>query len=531
MIIDYFNVNPIISLFLIIGLGIALGQIHIKGFSLGSSGVIFIGIFFGHFGIQLPNEFKTLGIILFVYSLGLQTGPSFFRSIRYNGITYLFIALASLLSAASVVWICAVLFDLPAALSVGIFSGALTSTPGLAAASDILNDPVIFIGYGIAYPFGVIGVVIFVQLIANKHQTKEEISQEKNDPQTKSSKITVKQFIVTNPNCTGKPLIDINVHSMTQANITRVMRNDRVTMIHGDTRLQLNDIVRATGTVLELKKLEHLIGEETNADMDIPKDIVSRDVFISSRQITQKPLKELEIRELFGVILTRLSREQITLVPTGSTRLEIGDHIRIVGDREDCDRFVSLFGQQERRIHETNLLPLAIGMVVGAILGSYYFQFPGGFKFRLGMAGGPLLVALTLGHFGHIGPISTRVPYAAKYFTREIGLLFFLAVAGTGAGSQFLEVFRDSGLILLFVGAVVTIVPMLVAYLLICYLFRLGNLAAMGVICGAMTSTPALGVVTSRIDSETPTVAYASIYTIAIVLITICTQVLAMLLG
>ncbi len=530
MVISFLSSHLAVVLFLILAFGLALGNIKVYGFSLGSSAVLFVAIIFGYFNLKVPDEIGNLGVILFVYALGLQVGPRFFRTIARNGFKYIVIAFLALLSAACTIWFLSKLFHISPALGMGIFAGALTSTPALAAALNVLQDPSISVGYVIAYPFGVIGVVLFVQILAGLKRTRQEIKDEKTGVKTSDSKVLVKEYEVTNPNCTGKPLIEIDLHSMTEANITRVMRGDRVFMSHDNTVLQLNDAVRAIGTVRELKKLEHLIGKETKVDMDFSKDIAVRDVFVSSPQVAGKSLAELEIKELFGVVLTRLWRDEVEIVPIGSTMLEIGDLIRVAGDNEDCEQFVRIVGQQERRIHETNLLAFSTGIVLGALLGFYPINLPGGITFNLGLAGGPLLVAVLVGHFGRIGRISTRVPYAAKYLLREIGLMFFLACAGSKAGGSFVTVLQQTGLTLILFGGLTTVIAMCVSYLTSYYIFRLGILPSLGTVCGAMTSTPALGVVTGSVDTDTPIIAYASIYPLALVFITVMSQILALIL-
>lgn len=529
--ISSLNENPIVALFLIVGCGIALGNINIKGFSFGTTGVIFTGILFGHLGVTLPPEIRTLGVILFVYAVGLQAGPRFFRTIQLHGVSYLIIALTSLFIAALATWLCVFVFGLDSALGTGIYPGALTSSPGLAAALDVKKDPRISIGYGIVYPFGIIEVILFVHLLIQRNRTQNEVQIEVDKTNRSDETVHTKHYIVTNPNFTGKSLVEIDLHSMTQANITRIRRNDNVFMAYSDVELRLNDIIRAVGTRKELKKLEHLIGKETQADLDFPKNLVSRDVYISSPQCAGKTISQLEIHSLYGVILTRLQRDEMEIVPMGKTILEIGDLVRIVGDREDCDLFVQIFGQAEKRIHETNLLPLAIGIVLGAILGSYYFNIPGGMKIRLGMSGGPLLVALIVSHYGRIGRLRTRIPSAAKILIREIGLVFFLASAGVGAGESFWVVLQDTGIWILLMGMTITLLPMITAYLMAIYLYKLGSLAAIGVVCGAMTLTPAIGIVNEKIDSNTPALAFATIYPIATVLVTVYSQLLAILLS
>lgn len=531
ILISALNANPIITLFIIIGCGIALGNIQIKGFSFGTTGVIFTGILFGHLGVKLPPEIRTLGVILFVYAVGLHAGPRFFRIIYLHGISYLIIAMSALFCAAFTIWIFVHYFDLNPGLGIGIFPGAMTSTPGLAAALDVKRDPNISIGYGIAYPFGIIGVILFVQLLSLMKGTSSELQREREQKHHSDHTVHTKHFTVTNPNFTGKPLLEIDLHSMTLANITRIQRGDKIFMAHGDVELRLNDVIRAVGTRRELKKLEHIIGAETQADLDVPRNLVSRDVYISSPQCAGKTLSQLEIQSLYGVILTRLQRDEMEIVPTGKTRLEIGDLVRIVGEESDCELFVKIFGQAEKRIHETNLLPLSIGIVLGAFLGSYYFNLPGGLRFRLGMSGGPLLVALIVSHFGRIGKLRTRIPYAAKYLTREIGLVFFLASAGVGAGESFWIVLKETGLWIVPIGIMTTLVPMIVSYLMAVYLFHLGKLAAMGVVCGTMTMTPALAVISSKIDSDIPPLAYATIYPISMVLVTVYSQLLAIVIS
>lgn len=526
----YLSEHLIVSLFLIIGLGLALGNITVKGFSLGSSAVIFTALLFGHLGVNLPSEIGDLGVILFVYAVGLQAGPRFFRSIQRHGVRFLMIALATLITGAATVWVYCTIFRLSPALGVGLFTGALTSTPGLAAALDVLGDPTVSVGYGISYPFGIIGVVLFVQWVGQMKRTKDELLAEQTQQHNGSNPVRYKQFQVTNPNCTGKSINEIDIHSMTEANITRVRRGERVMVAHADLVLELNDVIRATGTEKELKKLEHIIGIESNVDMDHSGDVVVKNVFVSSPKVEGKSLREMEIKEMFGVVISRLRRDEIELVPTGKTVLEIGDLLYVVGDPEDVESFIHYVGQQERRMHETNILALSAGIVVGAIIGSIPIPLPGGISFNLGLAGGPLLVALLVSHFGRIGRISTRIPYASKYLTREIGLVFFLAAAGTKAGGSFVEVLREVGLQIFLFGAITSTVTMLTAFLVSVHFLRFNNLMGLGVVCGAMTSTPALGAVTSKVDSETPTIAYASIYAIALVLVTVISQILALVL-
>jgi putative transport protein len=416
--------------------------------------------------------------------------------------------------------------EIPAPLAVGMFAGALTSTPGLAAAVDTLSDPSVSVGYGIAYPFGVICMVLFAQVLPRLLNDKSSPREEDG----KKSSISSKQYRIENPRCEGKTLSELHLHRMTEATISRVWHEGSVLPARPDVVLQKGDVVLVVGTARELAKCEFIFGSETSVEMRASGNVVARDVFVSESQVAGKTLAELQVTESFGVVISRLSREDIEFIPKGRLRLEIGDWIRIVGNPEDCSAFAAFVGQNAKRIHETSILPFSIGIVLGVILAYFPISLPGGISIRLGLAGGPLFVGIVMGHFGGIGRLRLRTSYAVRYLLRELGLVFFLAGAGTTAGAQFLAVFREQGSSIILAGVMVTTVPMLTAFLLTHYYHKFDLPNSLGAVCGIMTSTPGLGAVSASMESDEPALAYATVYPIALIVVTIVAQILSVML-
>lgn len=524
--------HPVSVFFLIVALGSGLGKIRISNISLGTSGVLFTGLLFGHLGFELPEAFQSLGIILFVYAVGLQAGPRFFNLFRRAGLTFAKIGIIVVLSGAAAAWGLTTLLGLDPSLGVGLFAGALTSTPGLAAAMDAAGDPAVGVGYGLAYPFGVIGVVLFIQLIPRVlgiDLKSEEIKA--SEEETRLTRITRRQFRVTNPACVGKTLADLNIRGICKVTITRVKKDDQVMSAAGDRRLEMDDVIMAVGTREELDKLNLVVGEEVSEESMMDSGLViARDVMVSNREITGKTLRELRLNSRHRIVVSRIFRENLTFTPDADFLVEVGDSMRVIGDREDVEKFVAFAGQEEKRVHETNIAVLAFGISLGVLLANYEFVLPGGIVFRLGLAGGPLFVSLVLAHFGRIGKLNIRTPRGARHFMQQLGLVMFLAGAGISAGGSMAGVVQESGLQILAAAAVVTVVSCLAGLISARWVFRQNFLTVLGSITGAMTSTPALGAISDLTGRSEPFLAYSAVYPVALILMTICCQVLVYLL-
>lgn len=524
--------QPIAVVFLIVAIGTLLGRVRVANLSLGTSAVLFAGLLFGHLGATIPEALQDLGIVLFVYAVGLQAGPRFFNQFRQRGLSFAASGIIVVGSGAIATWCITRVFALDPALATGMYAGAMTSTPALAAAMDAAENPTAGVGYGIAYPFGVIGVVLFVQLLPRLLKidvTKEEERLRKAEP--KGKQVQRRQFKVSNPACFDKTLAELEFHRISEANITRISRNNEVRPVGPETRLQLGDVVLAVGREEELNKLTVLLGQEIHGE-DIFKttDVVARDVMVSNDDLVGKSLGELMVLRNYGVVISRVFREELHFVPTGTYVLETGDLVRVTGSRDDVEKFVSIVGQREGRIYETNLPALAIGIVLGVLVGFHEFTLPGGASFRLGIAGGPLLVSLILSHFGRVGNLTIRIPRGAKYILRQLGLVLFLAGVGVEAGASLHSVLSESGLVLLAAGVGVTFFSVLVGFLVSRYFFRHDLLTSLGAVCGGMTSTPALGALSEMSSRNEPILAYTGVYPVALVMITIVCQFLYYLL-
>lgn len=522
-------------LFAILAIGYGLGRLTVKGISLGSAGVLFVALVFGHFGLHVPHTVMELGLILFVYAVGLQAGPRFFRTFRRQGIRFVVIGLVVVTTGALVTAGLAHLLSLPYDLAAGLYTGAMTCTPALAAAIDVVQrsgagqGADLSVGYGIAYPFSMIGVVLLMQFLPkllrrdlHQAETRWLSEQQRDEPQ-----LEVKQFAVTNPNCYGKRLQEVNPGRMSRANVSRVRRSDGTVLpARPEITLQPGDVVMAVGTEEELDKLRLLLGQETQVAMHLNPDIVSRDVEVNERSVAGQRLAQLHPRERYGVVITRIRRQGLEITPTGSIPLEMGDRLHVVGERHAVEELARQVGGDPQQADETNMVPYLIGLLLGVVIGAIPLRLPNGLAIRLGSAGGVFVVSLLLGHFRRVGPLRLYVPPAARNLSRELGLMLFLAGAGTNAGSRLLAVIQQQGWSLFLGGVLITTLSVGVGVVLIDRIYRMNILATMGAVCACMTNPPALGAANAQTDTDLPTLAYASVYPIALIFKIVLAQVL-----
>ncbi|MCA9259938.1 MAG: hypothetical protein KDA61_12090 [Planctomycetales bacterium] len=526
-IVSRLNDHPLEAIALILAAGILLGRFQVRRMSLGSSGVLFVAMVLGHFGVVMPAIVGDLGVALFVYSVGLQAGPHFLRSIRRHGISFVCLALVTL----TVAWITAAAgawwFGLERELAPGIYAGALTSTPALAASLQALDSPLVSVGFGVAYPLGVVGVILFVQLAPRALRFDWEAEVDRAKAADSSPPIEVAWYRIANPQVEGKTVHDIETSVADNAVISRIMDQYVALAPQPETQLAVGQHVRAVGTADQCRRLELVLGPRVDDFREPRSALTSATVVVTEESLRGKSLRSLRLRERYGVTVTRLWRDDFEIVPGGGATLEFGDEIRVVGDVDDCQRFVNAVGHRPEKLHDTNFLALGLAWLAGMLLGQIPIPLTHSYALRLGLAGGPLLAGLAVGHFGRIGPINFRMPLAARLFMNEFGLILFLAAAGLHAGSSFWEVARSQGAVLLSLALAVTAVPLFTAFAMARYWFRWDALHALGAVCGAMTCTPGLGVVSKLANSSAPATAYVAVYPIALIAV----SVLAPLLG
>ncbi len=520
------------ALFLIVALGFMLGRIKIKGISLDVSAVIFIALLFGHFGVIIPKDLGNFGLVLFIFTIGIQAGPGFFDSFRSKGKTLIIITTLLIASAALTGVGLKYIFGIPTPSIVGLISGALTSTPGLAVAIDstksLVGGEQAPIAYGIGYPFGVIGVILFVKLLPKllRIDLQKEAQELDNQRRSKFPEMETCLFRVTNDAVIGHTLMELKFANMTGAIISRMMSGNRIIIPMGITELHQNDWVQCVGTKEALAQAELLLGERKEGELPLAEGQDIQQLLLTNQKMVGKQLGELRLHQNFGCTVTRVRRSGIDLTPSETLELKFGDKLMVVGEIEGLNGFACMLGNNAKKLSDTDFFPIAMGIVLGVLVGKVNLSF-GDSSFSLGLTGGVLLVALLLSAMGKTGPIIWSMSGPSNQLLRQLGLLLFLAQVGTSAGTTLVKTFQESGLLLFGCGALLTLVPMLVATIVGRLCFKISMLDLLGTITGGMTSTPGLAAADSMVDSNIPSVAYATVYPIAMVCLIIAIQVIS----
>lgn len=517
-------------LFVIIALGILLGRISIKGFSLDISAVMFVALIFGHYGLTVPKTIQTIGLVLFLYTVGIQAGPGFFASFRKDGRQLAVLALIVMIIGGASTLLLIKFAGLDPNMAAGLFTGAMTSTPGLATAIDITQSPLASIGYTIGYPFGVIGVIVFVRIIPKlmKRDIKsaEEIFEQeehKNHPE-----VIKKHYVVENENVCGKTIKEINIRQTTGAIISRIKHDGVGYSVQPDTTIYKGDIVRAIGTIDAHKKMEKYIGSVTEEEIELSLGHTVNSILVTNKKVINKTIPELSMLTAYNAVVTRIRRAGIDIVPDSRVKLQMGDKIIVSARTEDMNAIIRIFGNSTKDLSDTDFLPIAIAIVMGYIIGNIAIAM-GSYSFSLGLTGGVLIMGLLLGRTGKTGPIVWTLSGAANQLLRQLGLIFFLVSVGANAGNHIVESFNQYGFELFGYGAIITTTPMIAIVIIDRLWLKMNILSFLGAVSGAMTSTPALAAVDPITKTNAPHIAYATIYPIAMVLLILVVKLICAL--
>lgn len=520
--------QPALVLLVVITLGLVLGRIRVAGLALGSSGVIFVALAAGHWGFHLPKGIGSVGLVLFIYCIGLAAGPTFFRAFKRQGARMSVLGIVIVALGAATACACALLLNIPKDLAAGIFTGALTSTPGLAAGLEALPpDAHIGVGFGLAYPFGLVGVVLFVHLYPRLIGVRiEEVGRESQPFDVEDRRIVRVLVKVLNPAVFGRKLSDLVFIRDYNCQISRMLVGNRLVPIPADLMLAEGQHLLLVARAFRLPPVIQLLGErDDQAGVILDTEDQSLHVVATDRRIVGRSLFELNLRSNFGVTVTRIMRNDLEFVPRLADRVQYGDMLNVVGEHADLEKFAEYAGHRARVMDETDLISLGVGIAAGVALGNLDIGI-GGKAISLGLAGGPLLAGLLLAHVGRVGPVRGHLPRAARLLLTEIGLVLLLADAGVRAGAAMGGVVSQYGLALCLASAAVMVVPMVGGALLARFAWNLPLLQILGGICGGMTSTPGIGAVTSQTESEAPVVSYAAAYPVALIMMTIFVRLL-----
>jgi putative transport protein len=542
--------HSVMLLSAVIALGILLGKIKIGGIAPGITFVLFVGICFGHFGFRVNDEvlhfFKEFGLILFVYSIGMQVGPGFFASFRKGGVTLNMLAAGVVFLGAVVALALHCVTGLSIPTMVGILSGAVTNTPGLGAAQQAYFDRYgtadnsIATGYAVAYPLGVVGIIlaiISIRFIFGIDLGKEtERLEAENDVHAGEARPI--SLLVRNPAIFGKSVGELAVlmepHDCV---LSRIWFSDSkiIEMVSAETVLHENDRIFVITTEHDVEFVKTFIGEELPMErkqwIRPESQFISRRILVTKSNLNGKQLGELKLRKLYGINITRINRSGVDLVASPHLMLQVGDRVNVVGTESAIANVEKVLGNSMKRLNEPNLIPIFLGIALGIVVGSIPFTVPGvPQSVKLGLAGGPLIVAILVSRFGYKYRLVTYTTMSANLMLRETGITIFLACVGLGAGDGFVDtIIHKGGLTWIGYGFVITTVPLMIVGLVARRFYKLNYFTLMGLLSGSMTDPPALAYSNTTAGNDAPAVGYATVYPLTMFLRVLTAQLMILL--
>ncbi len=541
--------HSVLILSLVIAFGIMLSKIKVGGISLGVTWILFVGIVFGHFNLNLNEHLlhfmKEFGLILFVYSIGLQVGPGFFSAFKKGGLTLNMVAGIVVFAGVGITVALHFITGIPMTTMVGILSGAVTNTPGLGAAQQANSDlhgvdaPDIALGYAVAYPLGVVGIILSLLLlkyVLNINVRREEDAAEKGLGHLQELTVRPVSLLIRNEAIDGKKIKDLRPLVNRNFVISRIRyyNGDRkAELVNSDTVLHLQDEILLISSPKDLEAISVFFGKPIKVEWEqLNKELISRKILITKPELNGKTLSQLKVRANFGASITRVNRSGVDLVAAPHLQLQMGDRVTIVGSELSVSHAEKVLGNSMKRLDHPNLIPIFLGIALGCLLGSLPMMIPGiPQPVKLGLAGGPLIVSILISRFGPRYKLITYTTMSANLMLREIGISLFLACVGLGAGEGFVNtIIYNGGYLWIGYGVVITIVPLLLAGFVGRYLFKLNYYTLTGVLSGAMTDPPALAYSNDLTSSDAPAVGYATVYPLTMFLRVLIAQLLIIFL-
>ena len=542
---------------LVISIGIMFGRIKIFGVSLGITWILFVGIAFGHFGLNIDptilHFMKEFGLILFVYSIGMQVGPSFFSSFKKGGLTLNMLAMSIVFLGVITTYILHLVTNLSLSTMVGILSGAVTNTPGLGAAQQTFYDMKVSVnpalakeyaeismGYAVAYPLGVVGVIS--SLILFRYIFKIKLSKETKElDNLDESKYTEAQMFslkISNPAVFGKALSEVKSFIDKEFVVSRVKHavGGNLEVADPKTILNKDDIVLVVSNLQNIDSISALLGSKVEMDQsdwsELDDELVSRRIIITKSEINGRTIRNLKLRSLYGINVTRVNRAGLDLIGDPKLELQLGDRLTVVGSKNSVAKVESFLGNSLKRLRQPNLVSIFIGIALGMLLGSIPFMLPGiPQPVKLGLAGGPLIVSILISKFGPRYKMVTYTTMSANLMLREIGISLFLACVGLEAGNGFVETIVNGGYVWVGYGFIITIVPLFIVGTIGRLVFKLNYFTLMGLVSGSMTNPPALSFANATAGNDAPAVSYATVYPLTMFLRVVTAQILILLIA
>lgn len=538
--------HTVFTLAITIAIGIALGKIKIAGISLGITWILFVGIALSSFGMQIDPTIiafvKEFGLILFVYSVGMQVGPSFFSSFKQGGMRLVGIATAIVLGGVLTAYIIHLVTGTPIPTMVGVLSGAVTNTPGLGAAQQAyadstgLTDPTIAMGYAVAYPLGVVGIIISIVLLRAIFRIKLDKEKEALESANESKYAAKISIELTNTNLFGRSVQETRGLINRSFVVSRICRaNGTIEIANANTVLAENDKMLIICASEDVEAIEMMLGHQINMQhsdwLNLDQQFISRRIIITQPHINGKTIGELRLRSSYAVNVTRVNRSGVDLIPEHNLELQIGDRLTVVGSEMAIDAVAKALGNSMRRLREPNLISIFLGIFLGVLVGSIPIAIPGMPQaVKLGLAGGPLIVAILISRFGAHYRLVTYTTMSANLMLREVGISLFLAAVGISAGEGFIDtVVNQGGYMWVLYGIIITMLPILLVGIFARKVFKLNYFTLMGVVAGSMTNPPALAYSNATSGNDLPAVGYATVYPFVMFLRVLTAQLFVLL--
>ncbi|MEQ8190059.1 MAG: TrkA C-terminal domain-containing protein [Candidatus Eremiobacterota bacterium] len=522
--------EPVFITFLALATGLLAGRLKIRGFTLGSSAVFFTGLILGVFNFEGSGVITTAGLVIFMYAMGIQGGPGFFNSLGRRGIPYLLITVSLCLTGLGATLAAMYIFHLSPDISLGIFTGSLTSSSSLAVLSEGGWGNNLFTAYGMVYPVGLFLPVLFIQLLPliMKKDLKKDIAVRNKGENAEP--IVARKFMVERNEVNGKTLSEIGFRMQTGgATLSRIRRRGRIIIPGPDTILKLRDIVLAVGTEESIEKVHKLLGNESHDDLETDPSVEAREIIITNPSLHEVALEQLDMPKRYHTVITRIWRGGIQLVPTPDFVMELGDSILAVGKKKNLDRLCQFLGKEEKTLGEVDFLSMAIGITAGMIIGQIKITIPSIGSIMLGNSGGAMLTGMFLGYVRRLGFLTGQMSPAGRTILKELGLDLFLAGIGIQAGANISSI---GGLLLLklILSSIFILISMMTVVLLLSYrVFKMSFTNSLACVCGSMTSTPAVVSLNRMAGSEDPSFYFASCYPLSVFGITLISQIIAII--
>ena len=519
--------SEIFYLFSIISVGYILGNIKIRGFSLDITAMLMVALIAGHYGMVISDEFKFFGLAIFIYAVGLQSGPGFFETIKKDGVrlNLLAIVLVSLIFIS--IFGIGLYMKLPVGTIEGIFTGSLTSVPALASALEVKDDPSISVIFGLVYPFCIVITVLFIRLLPMIFRVNidKEIESYELEQRSKYPDVYTKNYKILNENFKNSVIKKSQIEDMTGAIIERIeLHSEEDKIVDENPALHVGDIIRASGTLTQLKKLELILGEEVKESIEFHDDMKVYRLLVASKEIVGKKIAELTQLKALRAVITKVRRSGIDITPDPSLTLRLGDKLYVVAPEEYGERVTKIVGDDLMKYPAADFLPISLGIVFGIILGSIPFGFPGVGSIKLSFVGGILLVAIVLGRIGRIGSVVWQLSPHSTSMMKTLGQLIFMATIGTNAGKYLEDSISLNGFIPVYIAIFGLIFSITVLTVICRFFFKMNFLNILGLLSGAMVSTPTLTMVNNTTKTEYPSIAYAAVYPMSLVLMIVLAQ-------